>query len=224
MKRRSIKLLLFLLIGAIINGAVASACASFWTSINQGSKFDRLPTPRVRHPFPVPETWLSNTPEAVHQARLFGTVLTHSWYFNWPVEREKQWMGTMFQIHAGWPAKSFYVTLTGSRRGGRWEFETHKCLMADEGAFSNWANRITPQESVPLIRTIPTLPLLPGFAINTIFYAGIVWGLFAVSGAIRRRIGRVRRKRGQCAACGYSLRGRGSVGGGDKCPECGVSA
>jgi hypothetical protein len=61
---------------------------------------------------------------------------------------------------------------------------------------------------------LPLRPIFPGFAINTIFYAAIVWVLFAVPGAVRRR---VRRKRGQCAACGYSLRDITS----DKCPECG---
>jgi predicted RNA-binding Zn-ribbon protein involved in translation (DUF1610 family) len=57
-------------------------------------------------------------------------------------------------------------------------------------------------------------PLWPGFAINTIFYAAILWVLFAAPGAVRRRL---RRKRGQCAACGYSLRDITS----GKCPECG---
>jgi hypothetical protein len=68
-------------------------------------------------------------------------------------------------------------------------------------------------------RALPLIPIFPGFAINTIFYAAIVWFLFFAPGAIRKR---VRRKRGQCAACGYSLRGRGSSG--DKCPECGASS
>jgi hypothetical protein len=67
-------------------------------------------------------------------------------------------------------------------------------------------------------RLMPTRPLGAGFAINTIFYAAIVWGLFAVPGVIRRRIGGVRRKRGQCAACGYSRRGTPQS---EKCPECG---
>jgi hypothetical protein len=61
---------------------------------------------------------------------------------------------------------------------------------------------------------LPYRIIFPGFAINTIFYAAIVWGLFAVPGAVRRR---VRRKRGQCAACGYLLRDITS----EKCPECG---
>jgi hypothetical protein len=74
--------------------------------------------------------------------------------------------------------------------------------------------KLTKGGSAP--RILPLLPLFPGFAINTILYAAIVWVLFAVPGAVRRR---VRRKRGQCALCGYSM--RGSVG--NVCPECGAA-
>jgi hypothetical protein len=88
-----------------------------------------------------------------------------------------------------------YVLLTGVR-------------LDDTGAFYN-------SETV---RAFPLRPLWPGFAINTIFYAAVLWVLFAVPGAIRKR---VRRKRGQCAACGYSLRGTPEI---DKCPECGATA
>ena len=64
---------------------------------------------------------------------------------------------------------------------------------------------------------VPVSPIWPGFAINTIFYAAVLWVLFAVPGRVRRwrRI-----KRGQCASCGYSLRENVS----EKCPECGASA
>jgi hypothetical protein len=72
---------------------------------------------------------------------------------------------------------------------------------------------IASRQGAPPIR-IPLEPIWAGFAINTIFYAAIAWGLFAVPGAVRRRL---RHKRGQCAACGYSLRESVS----DRCPECG---
>jgi hypothetical protein len=68
---------------------------------------------------------------------------------------------------------------------------------------------------------LPVRPLFPGFAINTIFYAAVLWMLFAVPGAVRRR---VRRTRGQCASCGYSLRGHGHDDPGGKCPECGANS
>jgi len=61
---------------------------------------------------------------------------------------------------------------------------------------------------------IPTLPVLPGFAVNVLVYAG-VWSLTLwTPGAIRawRRV-----RRGRCGACGYDVKG---IAGG-VCPECG---
>ena len=55
---------------------------------------------------------------------------------------------------------------------------------------------------------------MPGFAINTIFYAEILWLLTLGPFTARRMI---RRKRGRCIKCGYDLRGDFSAG----CSECG---
>jgi hypothetical protein len=42
----------------------------------------------------------------------------------------------------------------------------------------------------------------PGFAINTIFYAAILWLLWLAPGRIRRFI---RIRRGRCPSCGYVI-------------------
>ncbi len=60
-------------------------------------------------------------------------------------------------------------------------------------------------------------PIWPGFAINTTFYAGILWLLIPGPFALRRLI---RQRRGLCPACGYDLR----HGEHEACPECGVTA
>ena len=64
-------------------------------------------------------------------------------------------------------------------------------------------------------KALPLRPIWPGFAINTVFYAAILWllafGLFAA-----RRV--IRRKRGLCLKCGYDLRGAEH----EVCPECGA--
>jgi hypothetical protein len=59
---------------------------------------------------------------------------------------------------------------------------------------------------------LPFLPLWPGFAINTAFYAAICWLLFAAPFALRRRL---RLRLGRCAACAYP------VGSSPFCTECG---
>ena len=61
---------------------------------------------------------------------------------------------------------------------------------------------------------LPLRPLWPGFAINTVFYATILWLFIPGPFALRKHI---RRKRGLCVACGYDLRGNLSQG----CPEYG---
>ena len=61
---------------------------------------------------------------------------------------------------------------------------------------------------------LPLRPLWPGFAINTLLYAAILWLL--IRGPFVLRI-RSRRRRGCCLKCGYDLRGDYETG----CPECG---
>jgi DNA-directed RNA polymerase subunit RPC12/RpoP len=64
-------------------------------------------------------------------------------------------------------------------------------------------------------RLIPLEPIWPGFAINTIFYAALLWVLWVAPGKIRRFV-RVRAHR--CPACGYRI----AEGVGPNCSECGA--
>jgi hypothetical protein len=63
-------------------------------------------------------------------------------------------------------------------------------------------------------RRLPVLPTWPGFAVDTLLYALILWLLISGPFALRRLI---RIKRGRCPKCGYDL--RHALSGG--CPECG---
>jgi hypothetical protein len=64
------------------------------------------------------------------------------------------------------------------------------------------------------VRALPLVPIWPGFAINTLCYAGILWLLFAAPFALRKRR---RIKRGLCPTCAYP------VGTNERCTECGTS-
>ncbi len=62
---------------------------------------------------------------------------------------------------------------------------------------------------------LPLQPIWPGFAINTLFYAAVLWLLIPGPFALRRFI---RVKRGLCPACAYRI-GESAV-----CSECGWGA
>ena len=55
-------------------------------------------------------------------------------------------------------------------------------------------------------------PIWPGIAVNTVFYAAIIWLVILGPFALRRYL---RRRRGLCPACAYPM------GESDVCTECG---
>jgi hypothetical protein len=62
---------------------------------------------------------------------------------------------------------------------------------------------------------LPLRPLLPGFALNTLFYATLLFPLFSAPPAIRRHL---RRRRNHCPTCNYNLHNLPTP----TCPECGT--
>ncbi len=76
-----------------------------------------------------------------------------------------------------------------------------------------WRHRSAAWSSFAVV-ALPLRPIWPGFAINTIFYAAVL-GLLALGPFTARRM--IRRKRGHCIKCGYDLRNVDH----EKCPECG---
>jgi hypothetical protein len=71
------------------------------------------------------------------------------------------------------------------------------------------------------VHVLPFDPIWPGFAVNTLFYAIILWLLIPGPFVLRRLI---RVRRGRCPKCGYDLRGQPPEVGaasGKGCPECG---
>jgi hypothetical protein len=104
---------------------------------------------------------------------------------------------------AGWPANALW---------GAWSdvFD----MRADSMTTKFHAAWVVPGESFDYYRAnyLPLRPLWPGFAVNTVFYAAILWLLFAGVGFARRRR---RIRRGLCPACAYP------VGVSPVCTECG---
>ncbi len=97
----------------------------------------------------------------------------------------------------------------------RWFFES-RFAIAKVRVFSSSKGGMIKDD-----RLLAYLPIWPGFAVNTFFYAGIVWLVIPGPFALRRLIRQRRRqRRGLCPACGYDLRHAEH----EACPECGVIA
>ena len=118
------------------------------------------------------------------------------------------------QYRSGWPVQSLC--------GGGYSDGSGRPRWIPPTACVQWLFAIPVTQTIQgfdgnFVRVLPCCPIWPGFAINTIFYAAILWLLWAAPGAIRR----LRRKqRGQCIHCGYDLRGLADQT--TCCPECGA--
>jgi hypothetical protein len=123
---------------------------------------------------------------------------------------------TLYETTTGWPMPSLsgyeweIALVQKSKRVLRFALElksnpvttTVAATGAGSGSFTMTQTRL-----------LPLRPMWPGFAINTIFYAAILWLLWITPGKIRRFI---RIRRGRCPACAYP------VGTSPVCTECGT--
>jgi hypothetical protein len=128
------------------------------------------------------------------------------------------------------PPNVVAVMSDGEARGGPflslWSVtkETHKLQDASwqqhgpSGSIRVPLPDFSARDSFDIPRVLPLRPLWPGFAINTIFYAALLWVLWIAPGKIRRFI-RIRRHR--CPACGYQIDSAPGIG--PVCSECGAA-
>ncbi|UCD74914.1 MAG: hypothetical protein JSV91_14145 [Phycisphaerales bacterium] len=208
MKRRVVTILLFLLLGAAVNVAVAWGCVP--------RSRPSLPA-MMRPPDEADLSWWSarapqgfpDRPSYVVEFRAVGLTTTVM-QERTPSPSDKYWSFVqipnppndhVIRIRAGWPARSLEMS--------KWiEYPLTRVFRQDCIEY--------PIGRLPVLRlrAAPIRPIWPSFAYNTVFYAIILWlpvhGLFV----LRRH---VRHKHGHCLKCGYDLRGEYDAG----CPECG---
>lgn len=113
--------------------------------------------------------------------------------------------GWAWEMQAGWPASSLV--------GHKWGFDqsNHGLLVIKD----SWIP--ARRTGTPIIDDyLPLNPLCLGFMINTLFYAAILWLLFATPHAFRLMKRGWRSERGLCPKCGYPI-GTSAV-----CTECGT--
>ena len=208
MKRWLAKIVLFLVLGAVVNVAVAWGCAAL-------SPLDRDPT------------WLD---DSVALRSLQRFEIKRQFFETYPDARGFVWNGFGYRLsnpslrrvhgHSYFLGPSYAVVESGwpfhcLEAQGRWSWE--RGPIATDGLRIDRDLDLSlggPRQIVQDQRTIPLRPIWPGFAINTAFYATVLW-LLTLTPFTARRV--IRHKRGHCIKSGYDLRGDYSTG----CPECG---
>ena len=226
MKRWFTRLAVFLLLGAIVNVAVAWGCA-VWVDPTKGEdeigfrssgqhtwEFVRTVAPGTtllwstrgwrKEPLgipdhgPAPEGFVPSWTDLGVATSEFIDIVDRS-----PdsLVLERRWLHCF-----GWPRRSLWS------HWHRIDDPGEPAPVYTSGGYvlslEPWMNFIP--------RALPARPIWSGFTINTIFYAALLW-LLAFGPLAARRF--IRHKRGRCIKCGYDL--RGTSGGGGGCPECG---
>jgi hypothetical protein len=222
MKRRLAKLLVFLLLGAIVNVAVAWGSA---VSVSMYGEPDDCAIGR-----------LHNARWSLWSVLLFSKVGSDFCYSTLYSDRRHQppsdspgaIVPEWFPDHLAWTTEARAHVLAGEARGwpcralrALWEIDLrdgvngHRVVSGIDLISFPWRTPV----GVTLPRILPLRPIWPGFAINTIFYAAALWVVFLIPGMIKRTR---RRFRGLCIHCGYDLRGQTTaIDGERRCPECG---
>ena len=212
MKRWIFKLVVLLLLGAVVNVAVAWGCAQLTPGslIEQELRDSDLSIWRVQM-----RTGWPSEPYHRMRATAFGIryeVMSGRINFANASVPPMGWLkGIYKEWRVGWPlpclARHTWVSF------GKYVPSAYGFAAGQEGR-----GFVGLPQNVMFVgfreRRLPIEPLWPGFAVNTFFYAAIVC-LLTLGPFTARRI--IRRKRGQCIKCGYDLRGDFSAG----CPECG---
>ena len=241
MKRWRFKVVVFLLLGAIVNVGVAWGCALGLPLLTANGPFgrsgatgDRAPywvVDQLQRPGAMRYVWMDvpvdfdNAPgidldifEEIEPVDLDGLP---RWsrldYSKPPPQKYRGWGVVFIDDGRGWPllAMSSFSGLGVDPVADAFLAKSSDGFSVPDSLRSQplfadieaeWFNR-------PIV---PLRPIWAGFAINTIFYAAILWLLALVPFTVRRMI---RRRRGRCIKCGYDLHGHS---GGAVCPECGV--
>ena len=216
MKRRLTKLVVFLVLGAVVNVGVAWGCelSTTWTvtigRINLDQEEVVWPKYLDDAKWPPPVVAYRDKVEGV------GVRFTEMSSFagSYDGRDEKFMLGV---LEYGWPFRSMEV---------HWPmvFGPHQdARMSETLERAGWYRGLTPPDFVPVYgprgaHGLPIVPVAGGFSINTILYASALWIVFGAPLTLHRVIRRLlRRKRGRCIKCAYDLRGAEH----EVCPECG---
>ena len=238
MKRWLSKLALFLLLGAITTIAVAWGCA-FWTDVNDGS-LTRVIQPSESDAY----EWYFDVHRQPGSASINLWCISlgkggsdevapaipttvppgfPTWNQGWPHESQVSWFGSQIpraQEARGWPWLAMwcehftYFEQTVEELRSNPAYVTYKTLPYRGFALKPIARPIRPA----ITRVLPLGIIWTGFAGCTVLYASLYLILLYMPSMFTSLRQQIRRRRNQCIACGYDLRGTEH----EVCPECGV--
>jgi hypothetical protein len=151
----------------------------------------------------VPSGWPPVDDATVHEAALLTATRRYT------IGPGGSFVADTFR--AGWPCRALEAT--------RFDCDSMPGATAPESASTLWHRGLFElpvlRKGTPLAeRRLPIKPLLPGFAVDWLFFGAIVWTLTWATAFVRRRR---RLRKGLCRQCGYPLEGAA-------CPECGTVA
>ena len=194
MKRWILRILIFLVLGAVINVAVAVWCHLRPPALPHERQLSPDRAARLLADRVGPSTGESIISGAGFEARVLWRLANSR-----TVVESSDPHFLYLGYRAGIPLRSL--------KGEMW--------IGSEGPWVT-VNLIRNPAKPPLMshRVLPVGLIWPGFVVNTVFYASIFWLAFRGPPVLRRHL---RRKRGRCIRCGYDLRGEYAAG----CPECG---
>ena len=227
MKRRLLIIAIFLLLGAVVNVAVAWGCALWTIRVPGGAgRYGISEIWDMVHPTQADYHWLEESgwkprPEdddfvwKAASREISGFGLERKAFFHYPdlkPGRGRSFSDATFVIRdrSGWPLRALQAEKWLSEENVQYtRFESRFAIAIVPVTYS-WKGRMIKDD-----RLLAYLPVWPNFAINTVFYAIVLWLLIPGPFALRRLI---RRRRGLCPKCAYPM-GESAV-----CTECGQTA
>ena len=204
MNRRLFTLALFLLLGAVVNVAVAWGCAIFANP--------------YRNEYVMIDAAYGDHHLLFSQRRCGGAAT----YLGLRSSKLLEDPPPIGDVLPGWVARyHLYPQILNSLEGRGWPRLSLSAIRYHHHPFpvdTRWGLQTTLRSFSVAGTTVPSIlplrPIWPGFAVNTLFYAVILWLPVRGKFHLRRHL---RRKRGLCVACGYDLRHADH----EACPECG---
>jgi hypothetical protein len=224
MKRRLLKLCVFLLLGAIVNAAVSWGLAvrpirndsflsrddRFLRRVNTPSGGLNTHVRRVSGEFWLLQAWDTFGSDLSHRVDENAYQAALPWWSRCrdtepavELDAREASYSVYWEFGTGWPLLSLRCWSVD-----RWG-DPHGVVMSG-GVLqlpTDWRNAHRSPRTI-----VPCIAILPGFAINTILYGTVCWLVFAVPFTLRLHL---RIRRNLCPHCAYP------IGTNDVCTECG---